>query len=66
VDELVEHHGRRLDQSAAAVAQGAHSAFDVASTLPWTRRARRLDELDLFNQMLAINETEAHLVLLAA
>jgi glyoxylase-like metal-dependent hydrolase (beta-lactamase superfamily II) len=66
VDELVEHHGRRLDQTAGAVAQGADSAFDVASILPWTRRARRLDELDLFNQMLAINETEAHLVLLAA
>jgi glyoxylase-like metal-dependent hydrolase (beta-lactamase superfamily II) len=66
VDELTEHHGRRLDETAASVALGAHTAFEVALVLRWTRRGRRLDELDLFNQMLAITETEAHLVLLAA
>jgi hypothetical protein len=29
--------------------------------LPWTRHNRRLAELDMFNQMLAIYETLAHL-----
>jgi hypothetical protein len=29
--------------------------------LGWTRRQRRLDELDLFNKILAIHETMAHL-----
>lgn len=33
----------------------------MAGRLTWTRRERRLDDLDLFNQMLAIIETGAHL-----
>jgi glyoxylase-like metal-dependent hydrolase (beta-lactamase superfamily II) len=66
IDELVEHHGRRLDETLAAVASGADTAFEVASRLRWTRRGRTLDELDQFNQMLAISETGAHLALLVA
>jgi hypothetical protein len=38
----------------------------VARALRWTRRGRRLDDLDPFNQMLAVTETRAHLELLAA
>ena len=66
VDELVAHHGKRLDETLAAIAAGAVSAYDVAGQLTWTRRERKLDELDPFNQMLAIAETAAHLELLAA
>lgn len=66
VDELLDHHGRRLDDTEAAVIAGARTAYDVARFLPWTRRERRLDELDEFNQMLAIAETGAHLTLLVA
>ena len=66
VDELVAHHGKRLDETLAAIDRGAVSAYDVASQLTWTRRQRTLDELDPFNQMLAIAETAAHLELLAA
>jgi glyoxylase-like metal-dependent hydrolase (beta-lactamase superfamily II) len=66
VDELVAHHGARLDETQAAVAAGATTAYDVARQLKWTRRLRALDELDPFNQMLAIAETGAHLQLLAA
>lgn len=66
VDELIDHHGRRLDQAQAALAQGASSAFDVAGILTWTRRERILSELDPFNAMLAISETAAHLDLLTA
>jgi glyoxylase-like metal-dependent hydrolase (beta-lactamase superfamily II) len=67
VDELAEHHARRLEQSEAAVVdKGARTASDVATLLRWTRRDRALDELDLFNRMLAVLETEAHLVLLVA
>jgi hypothetical protein len=36
----------------------------VAQAVPWTRRRRRFADLDTFNQMLAINETVAHLELL--
>lgn len=66
VDALVAHHGARLDETQSAVAAGATTAYDVARQLRWTRRLRTLDELDPFNQMLAISETGAHLQLLAA
>lgn len=66
IDELVAHHDRRLEEIAGAVAAGDSTAFEVAHRLRWTRRARPLDDLDLFNQVLAVAETAAHLVLLAA
>ena len=64
VDELIAHHGTRLDQTEAAALAGASTANDIARILKWTRRERSLEELDLFNQMLAIGETGAHLDLL--
>ena len=63
VDELVAHHDRRLEQVLAA-ADG--TPYDVARALRWTRHERTLDELDGFNQMLAVFETAAHLDLLVA
>ena len=66
VDELVDHHGRRLDETLAAAAGGADTAFDVAGRLRWTRHEHRLTDLDPFNAMLAVFETGAHLDLLAA
>lgn len=66
IDELIAHHGQRLDETMAAVAGGATTACEVAGQLRWTRRGRTLDELDQFNQMLAISETGAHLTLLVA
>jgi hypothetical protein len=66
IDELVAHHHDRLDQCAAAVAAGAGTAYQVADALRWTRRGRRLADLDPINQMLAVTETRAHLELLAA
>ncbi len=64
VDELAAHHGRRLDDTEHAIGSGAETAYDAAKLLTWTRRERKFDELDLFNRMLAINETFAHLILL--
>jgi glyoxylase-like metal-dependent hydrolase (beta-lactamase superfamily II) len=66
VDELLDHHGQRLDACEAAVTGGAVTAYDVARRLGWTRRLRRLDDLDPFNQMLAVLETSVHLELLVA
>jgi glyoxylase-like metal-dependent hydrolase (beta-lactamase superfamily II) len=65
VDELLAHHGKRLDATLAAVREGRSTAHQVAAALPWTRRERRLDELDVFNAMLATLETGAHLAVLA-
>ena len=66
VDELVDHHGRRLDEVQAALPQTDGCAAEVAAVLRWTRHGRILSELDGFNQLLAIFETGAHLDLLAA
>jgi len=64
IDELLDHHGVRLDQTHQAVAAGASTGLAVAAQLPWTRRGRRFDELDPDSQMLAVCETAAHLELL--
>ncbi|MCP3805501.1 MBL fold metallo-hydrolase [Allokutzneria sp. A3M-2-11 16] len=64
VDELLDHHERRLDAIAAALGVGAANAYEVARLIGWTRRERHFDELDVFNQMLAVMETGAHLDLL--
>lgn len=66
VDELVAHHGRRLDQTEDAVRSGNSTPFEVAGILRWTRREKELADLDPFNRMLAVLETNAHLELLVA
>lgn len=65
IDELVTHHDDRLSLCLAAVVAGAHTAWEVAGELPWTRRGRRRDELGAFDGGLAAFETLAHLELLA-
>jgi glyoxylase-like metal-dependent hydrolase (beta-lactamase superfamily II) len=66
IDELIAHHGRRLDEAAAVIGADGANAYETASRLTWTRRLRAFSELDLFNQMLAVTETAAHLELLVA
>ena len=66
VDELLAHHDDRLARCLAAVGDGAATALEAARALRWTRRERQLDEMDPFNQMLAVIETRAHLELLTA
>jgi glyoxylase-like metal-dependent hydrolase (beta-lactamase superfamily II) len=64
VDALLDHHEERLTATADAVARGASTGFEVACTITWTRHKRRFDELDVFNQMMAVHETMAHLEVL--
>ncbi|MCW2725507.1 MAG: beta-lactamase class [Frankiales bacterium] len=66
IDALLAHHEARLAEAAAAVRSGCATAYEVSCALRWTRRLRHLDELDGFNQMLAVIETRAHLQLLVA
>jgi glyoxylase-like metal-dependent hydrolase (beta-lactamase superfamily II) len=61
IGELIRHHERRFQLVTGAVGDGGSTAFEVAGRLTWTRRQRRLAELDVFNQMMAIIETAAHL-----
>jgi glyoxylase-like metal-dependent hydrolase (beta-lactamase superfamily II) len=66
VDEILHHHHRRLETARRAVEGGATTGREVARLLDWTHRERALDDLDPFNQMLAILEAGAHLDLLVA
>ncbi len=61
VDELLEHHDDRLHATSAAVERGADTPYEVARALTWTRHEYVVDQLDPFNQMLAVLETQAHL-----
>jgi glyoxylase-like metal-dependent hydrolase (beta-lactamase superfamily II) len=65
-DELLAHHEDRLAASLAAVTAGAATPYEAARALGWTRRGRHFDELDPWNQMLAVCETAAHLIVLVA
>jgi glyoxylase-like metal-dependent hydrolase (beta-lactamase superfamily II) len=64
IDELLAHHEARLTATAEIIEHGASTGYEAATRLPWTRRKRSFDELDMFNQLLAIHETMAHLVVL--
>ena len=60
IDELIAHHDERLDETEAVIRQGAATAYAAARQLTWTRREHHFDDLDTFNQMLAVLETAAH------
>jgi glyoxylase-like metal-dependent hydrolase (beta-lactamase superfamily II) len=66
IDELLAHHEERLRLCEDLVVGGCRTAAEVAAEIPWTRRGLALDGLDVFNAMLAVLETDAHLRLLAA
>ncbi|MCK9878303.1 MBL fold metallo-hydrolase [Frankia sp. AgPm24] len=66
IDQLLAHHATRLDVAEDAVRVGADTAFAVARAMTWTRREHAFDDLDMFNRMLAVTETAAHLDLLVA
>jgi glyoxylase-like metal-dependent hydrolase (beta-lactamase superfamily II) len=66
VHALLAHHEDRLNACLGRIQAGAHTAYETALALPWTRRGRRFSELDPFNQMLAVLETGVHLDLLVA
>ena len=66
VDELIEHHSQRLAESRMAMSGKVLTAYDVAQQLLWTGSRRPFRALRPFDQMLAVNETGAHLDLLVA
>jgi glyoxylase-like metal-dependent hydrolase (beta-lactamase superfamily II) len=66
VDELTEHHAQRLRTMADVLSGGERTGYEVALSVAWTSRQRKLGELDLMNQMLAVCETVYHLDLLVA
>lgn len=63
---ILAHHETRLDQTLAACRAGHETAFAVAAELTWTRHEKPLSDLDVFNQVLAVIETLAHLDVLVS
>jgi glyoxylase-like metal-dependent hydrolase (beta-lactamase superfamily II) len=61
VAELLAHHDDRLAKSLTVLGEDTLDAHAVARKLGWTRRAVPFGDLNAFNQMLAVNETAAHL-----
>ncbi|MFL5998789.1 MAG: MBL fold metallo-hydrolase [Streptomyces sp.] len=61
VAELLTHHDDRLAKSLTALGEATLDAHAVARKLGWTRREVPFGDLNAFNQMLAVNETAAHL-----
>lgn len=64
VAELLAHHEQRLNETTDAIERGASSGFEVATAMTWTRHHRQLADLDMFNQIMAVHETMAHLEVL--
>ncbi len=65
VNELLAHHDQRLAETHQAVQAGHASPYEVAKAIKWTRRQRLFSDLDLFSRVQAVNETAAHLEVLA-
>jgi len=60
VIELLAHHEERLNNSLIMMNKPS-TAFEIAEFLPWTKRNRKFSELSGLDQLLATNETLAHL-----
>ncbi|GAB2869571.1 MBL fold metallo-hydrolase [Nocardioides pacificus] len=63
--ELLEHHRERLEVITSLVRQGRSTTHQVADGMVWTRRNRRLAELEPVHRMTAVLEAGAYLALLA-
>lgn len=66
VRELLSHHDQRLGDMKDSIRTSPCTALDVAQRVTWTSRHRAFSELNLFNQVLAVLETDSHLQLLTA
>ena len=65
VNELLAHHDQRLAETLQSVQAGNATPYEAAKAIKWTRRQRAFGDLDLFAQVQAVNETAAHLEVLA-
>lgn len=68
VCELLDHHELRLIEIRRVLETlpSYSNAYEVATRLAWTGGSRKLTELSLVHQLLAVSETVAHLELLVA
>ena len=62
IDQILEHHRRRLDEAVQAIRRGQPiDAYRVASQLTWKIRANNWEDFPLSQKWFAVGETLAHL-----
>lgn len=62
IDELLEHHKRRLEETQHIVEQdGPIDAYSISGRMSWRIQAKSWDEFPLGQKWFAFGETEAHL-----
>lgn len=61
IEELREHHRRRLEEALSAVKKGARSAWEVAQNITWDLVYERWEDLPTMQKWFAVGETIAHL-----
>lgn len=66
VGRQLQHHAARLDDVRGTLSNGGRTGFEVAATIPWVQRSKRLADLDDRHRFLAFGETLAHLECLEA
>lgn len=60
IEEILEHHRRRLDEVYLIVKRGAKTALDTAMEMTWSR-GRKLYDMNLHEMNFAFGEAVAHL-----
>ena len=61
IDELQEHHRVRLAQAMSILENGPDNAYNIASQMTWSIRARNWDDFPLPQRWFATGEAIAHL-----
>lgn len=66
IDQIIDHHGRRLDEIyQAAASQPGSTAYEIAARIRWSARGLPWAEFPPHQRWFAMGETLAHLYYLA-
>uniref|UniRef100_A0A7C3MF46 MBL fold metallo-hydrolase n=1 Tax=Archaeoglobus fulgidus TaxID=2234 RepID=A0A7C3MF46_ARCFL len=61
IEELKEHHRRRLEEALNAVRNGFRTAWEIAQKITWDLNYENWNELPTMQKWFAVGETIAHL-----
>ncbi len=64
IEQLEDHHRKRLDQVVQILKGGAKNAYDTAGEMTWKISARNWDEFPMQQKWFATGEAMAHLIYL--
>ncbi|MEM2726998.1 MAG: MBL fold metallo-hydrolase [Archaeoglobaceae archaeon] len=64
IEELQEHHKRRLEEALNAVKVGSRTAWEIAQHITWDLKYENWNDLPTMQKWFAVGETIAHLTYL--